>query len=102
MSEDKIRDIFGNERPFAESRPVIHEAMERSVAKLQGMYPDNMAAFITFAVGNDGAWALGYRIDPESFIGPTMLVGLACEAIRRDVLVGPDIDKAINGEVTAY
>lgn len=91
--ENNVADIFGNGRPIQE-KPPMHHHLERMVAKMQGFFADDMAGVVVIAVGRDGKWSLGFRVESEdAIIGSRMLAGMAMAAITEEMIVKPQLDE---------
>ena len=95
MSQGEVVDFFGKNRPF-EGRPELHVRLEKATALLQGLFADDMAGYVVFAVDHKGKWSLGWAVEPEGVIGPRMLCGLAQEAFREELVTETAIRDVLN------
>lgn len=95
MSE--VRDLFFPGRPLGDQKPDMHQQMERAVHQLQGQFPD-VSGFIVFVVDPEGSWSTRHATT-DGILGRRMLVGLAVEGIRENILVDNEVRAILRGDV---
>ena len=96
--KSNVHDLVAPGRKLT-GKPNLHTALEKSVAILQGHFPE-MAGYIVFAVDKCGHWSVGFRLDSaeDNPIGARMMAGLAIMGIQEDLVNVPTTCKIMNGE----
>jgi len=61
--------------------------------QIASYYPDGIAAFAVVAIGFDGKFSRGMRVDEESHLGVTVFVAACSEILRRDI--GAEVTKEV-------
>lgn len=95
----ELIDLMKTGRPL-EDKPYLHARLERCVAKIQGIFAEDMAGYVVLAVARDGSWSSGWAVDPDEKnpIGRRMLGGLAVEGIRERLVTEAAIEDMLYGE----
>lgn len=86
MTEANIHDLTGQGRSF-DDRPKLQAEATKAFENLMASFPEGMAGYVLFAVNSAGVWKMNWRTGAGEVLGPTMLAGLAKEAVSVEVTV---------------
>ncbi len=91
----EVRELyFGRERDFQEPNHIA-QRMQVATGQLAQQYAGDLAGFVLVAVTKEGFFRLHWAVDEATVLGPTMLAGLATQAIQRDLVVEPKANEVL-------
>lgn len=95
MSESNVLALLrGEVREHTPPSPLAqHLVRHAGICAAEGA--TDMEAFVVLTVNKHGGYSVGWCIKEGSVIGPTMLTGLATEAIRREIATQQQISDAL-------
>lgn len=98
MTEATIHDLTGQGRSFDE-QPKLQAEATKAFENLMASFPEGLAGYVLLAVNSSGEWKINWRTGAGEVLGPTMLAGLAKEAVGVEVTVDRRIRDRRKAEV---